>query len=77
MPGCTQATPLSRSTSSSSFICVSDSTTGRPSGAAPPERPVPAPRGTTARPWSAAIRTQAATCSVVTGKHSGPAVPSL
>ena len=67
MPGCTQATPLSGSTDSSSSMRVSDSTTGRPSGAAPPERPVPAPRGTTARPWVAAIRTHALTCSVVTG----------
>ena len=76
MPGCTHATPLSKSTDSSSFMRVSDSTTGRPSGAAPPESPVPAPRGTTARPWSAAMRTQALTWVVVTGKHSGPAVPS-
>ena len=77
MPGCTHATPLSGSTDSSSFMRVSDSTTGRPSGAAPPDSPVPAPRGTTARPCVAAIRTQAATCSVVTGKHNGPAMPSL
>ena len=76
MPGCTQATPLSRSISSSLFIRVMASTTGRPSGAAPPASPVPAPRGATARPWRAATFTQATTSEVDSGKHTGPALPS-
>ena len=67
MPGCTQATPLSRSISSSLSMRVMASTTGCPSGAAPPARPVPAPRGDTARPWRAATFTQATTSEVESG----------
>ena len=67
---------LSRSTSSTEFMAVSDSTTGLPIGAAPPDSPVPAPRGTTARLWRAAMRMQACTCSVEAGKQTGPAAPS-
>ena len=67
MPGCTQATPLPRSISSSSSIRVIDSTTGWPSGAAPPARPVPAPLGDTARPWRVAAFTQATTSDVEPG----------
>ena len=36
-------------------------------GRAPPERPVPAPRGTMGRPAAAAIRTTRATSSVEAG----------
>ena len=37
-------------------------------GLAPPERPVPAPRGTKGTPWRAQQRTIAATSAVVSGK---------
>ena len=67
MPGWTQATPLSRSISSSRSMRVIDRTTGWPSGAAPPARPVPAPLGDTARPWRVATSTHATTSAVEPG----------
>ena len=74
-PGSTQATRLSTSTSRMRFIRVSATTIGAPSGMAPPARPVPAPRGTTARPWARAMRMIACTSAVDSGKHTGPATP--
>src|SRR6185436_7549196 len=74
-PGSTQAMRLSRSTSRIRFIRVSETTTGAPSGIAPPASPVPAPRGTTDRPCRAAILTIACTSPVEVGKQTGPATP--
>ena len=74
-PGCTQAMRLLVSTDSTLFIRPVDTTTGRPSGIAPPASPVPAPRGTTAEPCCSAIPMIAWTSSVVSGKHTGPAMP--
>jgi hypothetical protein len=55
---------------------ATDSTTAPSSGTAPPQSPVPEPRGTTARPSSPARRTQAATSSVVSGSTTRPHSPS-
>jgi len=50
-------------------------TTGSLQGTAPPESPVPAPLATNARPWAVATLTHAATSSVDSAKHTGPARP--
>ena len=74
-PGSTHTARASRSTSPIDVMRASDTTTGAPSGIAPPASPVPAPRGTTARPWRRAARTTACTSPAVRGKQTGPASP--
>ena len=49
------------------FIRESATTTAPSTGSAPPERPVPAPRGTMGAPAARAARTTAATSSVEPG----------
>src|SRR6202012_4602865 len=56
-PGCTRHTRLSGSISSTSSIGDRSSTTQPPTALAPPDSPVPAPRGTTGAPSSAHVRT--------------------
>ena len=55
---------------------ATESTMAPSSGTAPPQRPVPDPRGTTATPSSAARRMQAATSAVVSGRTTRPQSPS-
>ena len=50
-------------------------TTPPGTGVAPPERPVPAPRGTYGTPAALHARTIPATASVVVGQHDACAVP--
>ena len=71
-PGCTTATPSAGSISRMRFIRASDSAIPPPSGAAPPERLLPAPRGCTNNPSREATRRIAATSSV----HSGVSATS-
>ncbi len=66
-PGCTRATRLGRSTSRICFIRDSPITTQPSLGSAPPDSPVPAPRGTIGIPNSCASFTHAATSAVEPG----------
>ena len=66
-PGCTRATRLGRSTSRIFFIRDSPITMQPADGSAPPDKPVPAPRGTTGIPSSRDSFTHAATSSVEPG----------
>ncbi len=47
-----------------------------PVGTAPPDSPVPDPRGTNGRPWARLTRTAAATSAVLVGKQMTAAWPA-
>ena len=66
-PGWTRIHPLSRSISRIRFIRESPSSKHPGTGSAPPDSPVPAPRGTMGMPAATAIRTTATTSSVEAG----------
>ena len=70
MPASTQATRRSTSIDKRRFILVVTTTIGSSNGTAPPANPVPAPRGTTARPWRRAASTQPCISSVLIGKQN-------
>ena len=54
---------------------ATDRTMAPSSGTAPPQSPVPDPRGTTGTPISRASRTHATTSSVVSGSTTRPQSP--
>ena len=66
-PGSTRIQPFARSTSRIRRIRESEMTTEPSTGRAPPERPVPAPRGTIGIPASRATPTTPTTSSVDAG----------
>src|SRR6516165_1376721 len=76
-PGSTHASFAAGSISRIRFILVVTMMTGTtsPVGTAPPESPVPEPRGTNGRPWSRLIRTAALTSLAVIGKQTTAAFP--
>ena len=57
-------------------IFVVEMTIAPSGGTAPPDNPVPDPRGTNGTPWRLATSTQARTSAVVVGKHTAAAAPS-
>jgi hypothetical protein len=67
-PGSTVMQRLSVSTSRMRFMRSKESRMPPKAGTAPPESPVPAPRGVTGMRCSFARRATAATCSVDSGK---------
>ena len=75
-PGWTTATRFSRSISRIRSIAVKAMVRPPSIPAAPPDRPVPAPRGTIGTRSSAAIRTSSATSAVVVGKTTAPGRPA-
>src|SRR5690606_22985846 len=74
-PGCTTASCSRGLIYRMEFIRSSAITTPLSKALAPPDRPVPAPRGTTGTPASAQTRTAAATCSVVVGRTTASGLP--
>ena len=77
IPGWTTATRFSRSISRILSIAVKAIVSPPSMPAAPPDRPVPAPRGTIGTPSSAAIRTSSTTSAVVVGKTTAPRQPGV
>ena len=72
-PGSTTATSSKGETSRMRFSRSVETTSWLSWALAPPESPVPAPRGTTETPNRAAARTTAWTCSALAGKATtGP-----
>src|SRR6185312_11218448 len=74
-PGCTTAVRVTGSTTMSRIFSV-DSTMPPSSAVAPPERPLPAPRGTTGTRWALAHRMTICTCSVVSGRTTANGLPA-
>jgi hypothetical protein len=66
-PGCTTAMRATGSTRTMRMNLASDSSTPSPGGSAPPESPVPAPRGTTGTPSAWQARSTSRTCASVSG----------
>ena len=66
-PGCTSAVRASGSTRSARMNFAIESSTPSPGGSAPPDRPVPAPRGTTGMRSCAQVFKMRRTCSSVSG----------
>src|SRR6185503_19873071 len=66
-PGCTTATRATGSTRTARMNFAIDSSTPSPGGSAPPESPVPAPRGTTGIPIEEQTLRMRCTCSSVSG----------
>ncbi len=75
-PGSTHARRSSGRTSRTAVIFVVTTTSASPMGVDAPASPVPDPRGTTARPWSAAARTHATTSCVDRGNATSSHDPS-
>src|SRR6202000_275223 len=75
-PGCTTQVMLSLSISSTWFIRDRSSTTPPSVALAPPDRPVPAPRGTTGAPNSAQVRTTWRTSASVRARTPATARPT-
>src|SRR4051794_22251752 len=74
-PGCTTAVRVTASTSIA--VIRSVDTTRQPATAdAPPERPEPAPRGTTGMPCAAAKRTAVCTSSVDPARTTANGTPA-
>ena len=73
-PGSTNAVRLPASISMIRFIRVRAMTTEPLRGMAPPESPVPAPRGTMLAPCRFAIRTAAMTSSAEPGTTTAPGI---
>src|SRR4051794_8636669 len=76
MPGSTTVIRLSASTSFAAFIRDRSSTTQPSTAFAPPDRPVPAPRGTTGTPRSAQTRTAWATSPSLRARSATDAFPT-
>ena len=74
-PGWTTATRLAWSISRMAAMRVMTTVRAPSTPVAPPDRPVPAPRGTSATPWAAARRTIAATSAVEVGKATASGIP--
>src|ERR1700760_381169 len=74
-PGWTTASRLSGSTSSTWFMAAMSSTTQPATALAPPDSPVPAPRGTTGTPRSAQVRTTCWTSASVRARTPAAAPP--
>ena len=75
-PGCTTAVRVTGSTVMSRIFSVVN--TMPPSSAvAPPDNPVPMPRGTTAIWWAVAQRSTACTSSVQRGRTTASGVPAF
>ena len=74
-PGCTTQTRLSGSISRTWFIRDRSRMTQPPTAFAPPDRPVPAPRGTTGAPSSAQVRTTCCTSASVRARTPGDGLP--
>jgi len=66
-PGWITATRATGSRRSTRMNFAIDSSTPSPDGSAPPDKPVPAPRGTTGTPISAHATRVRRTCSSVSG----------
>ncbi len=77
MPGWTTATRFSRSISTMRSIAVKAIVSPPSMPAAPPDSPVPAPRGTIGTPNSPHNRTTAATSAVSVGRTTAPGRPAL
>ncbi len=75
-PGCTTAVRVTGSTVISRIFSV-DSTMPPSRAVAPPDNPVPMPRGTTATLCADAQRSTACTSSVRVGRTTAAAVPAL
>lgn len=75
-PGCTTAVRVTGSTVISRIFSV-DSTIPPSTAVAPPDRPVPAPRGTTGMRWAVAQRNTVCTCSVLDGRTTAIGVPQI
>ena len=73
-PGCTTARRFGTSTSRMRDIRANEITTPPSTGMAPPERPVPAPRGTSGTPCSAQKRASFATSAVSFGRTTASGV---
>ena len=76
IPGCTTQIMLSRSISSTWFIRDRSRTTAPSVALAPPDRPVPAPRGTIGAPNSAQTRTTCCTWPSVSARTPAAARPT-
>ena len=76
IPGWTTATRFSRSISMILSIAVKTTVSPPSMPAAPPDRPVPAPRGTIGTRSSEAIRTSSTTSAVVVGKTTARGRPA-
>ena len=76
-PGCTTATRFSVSISRIRSIAVKAIVSPPSIPAAPPDRPVPAPRGTIGTPSSPAIRTSSTTSAVRRREDDGPRQPRM
>ena len=74
-PASTRATRLAGSISRMRVISSVESTMPPSIAAAPPESPVPAPRGTTGTPWAAATRIAAWTSAVWRGRTTASGRP--
>ena len=75
-PGSTTATRLSVSISTARIRSV-DSTMPPSTASAPPDRPEPAPRGTTGMPCALAQRMVTCTCSAVSARTAASGVPAV
>ena len=73
-PGCTTATIACGSTSMARIRSV-ESVMAPSIADDPPDRPVPAPRGTTGMPWAWAMRSVACTSPVLVARTSASGVP--
>ena len=76
IPGCTTQIMFSRSISSTWFIRDRSRTTAPSVALAPPDRPVPAPRGTIGAPNSAQTRTTCCTWPSVSARTPAAARPT-
>ncbi|OLT09769.1 hypothetical protein BJF78_06050 [Pseudonocardia sp. CNS-139] len=74
-PGCTTASRSAGSISTIARIRSVESTTHPSTALAPPDRPVPAPRGTSGRRCRAQARTTSATSAVLRGRTTAAARP--
>jgi hypothetical protein len=77
IPGWTTATRFSRSISTIASIFVNAMVRPPSMPAAPPDRPVPAPRGTIGTRHSPASLTSSTTSAVVVGSATAPGRPAL
>ena len=73
-PGCTVAVRVTGSTSIARISSV-DNTIPPSTAVAPPDRPEPAPRGTTGTPWVLAQRMTSRTSSVVRARTTASGMP--
>ena len=74
-PGCTTATMAAASIVMARIRSV-DSVMAPSIADAPPDRPVPAPRGTTGIPWALATRSVAWTSAVLVARTSASGIPA-